>query len=102
MDEISLVDNTAAHRFELRLGGVAAAHAEYNLLKGALLFTHTEVRPEYEGRGLGSQLAAFALDEVRKRGLHAIPACSFIAGYIRRHPQYMDLVSEDTRRAYRL
>nr|WP_157267848.1 GNAT family N-acetyltransferase [Azohydromonas aeria] len=102
MDELSLADNAAAHRFELRLDGVAAAHAEYNLVEGAMLFTHTEVKPEYEGRGLGSRLAAYALDEVRKRGLRAIPACSFIAGYIRRHPEHLDLVSEDSRRAYRI
>jgi uncharacterized protein len=100
MDNINLADNVAAHRFELRLGEVVAARSEYNLLKDALMFTHTEVLPEYEGRGFGSVLAKFALDEVRRRGLHAIPVCPFIASYIRRHAEYQDLVTENNRRAF--
>ncbi|HSI54699.1 MAG: GNAT family N-acetyltransferase [Ramlibacter sp.] len=102
MDDISLADNPGAHRFELSKGGKVAAYAEYNLLKDAVLFTHTEVLPGNEGQGLGSKLAVFALDDVRKRGLHAIPVCTFIAGYIRKHPEYLDLVTEDNRRAYKL
>jgi predicted GNAT family acetyltransferase len=102
MDNLSLVDNAAAHRFELQMDGVVAARSEYNLIKGAVLFTHTEVMPVYEGRGLGSRLAAFALDDVRRRGLLVVPVCQFIAGFIRRHPEYLDLVSEDSRRAFRI
>lgn len=101
-DDIALSDNPAQHRFELKLGGQLAAFAEYNALKEAVLFTHTEVLPEHEGQGLGSKLAKFALDDVRARGLRAIPQCQFIAGYIRKHPEYMDLVAEEHRRAYRL
>ncbi|WP_255440417.1 GNAT family N-acetyltransferase [Caenimonas sedimenti] len=102
MDDISLGDNPGQHRFELKKAGEVAAYAEYNVLKNALLFTHTEVLPAYEGQGLGSKLAKFALEEVRKRGVHAIPQCQFIAGYIRKHPEYLDLVAEEHRRAYRL
>ena len=100
MDDITISDNREAHRFELRSGGEVAAHSEYNLVTGAVLFTHTEVLPAYEGKGLGSQLAKFALDDVRQRGLKVIPVCKFIAGYIHRHPEYQDLVSEVNRRAF--
>jgi predicted GNAT family acetyltransferase len=100
MDDITFGDNPEAHRFELRRGGNVAAWSEYNLLKGMLMFTHTEVLPQFEGQGLGSKLARFALDEVRKRGLNAVPTCPFIAGYIRKHREYRDLVSETHRRAY--
>lgn len=102
MDDIAIADNPAAHRFELRTGGNVAAYAEYNLLKDAVMFTHTEVLPEYEGKGLGSKLAVFALDDVRKRGVHVVPMCQFIAGYIRRHPEYLDLVTPESRRAFKL
>jgi uncharacterized protein len=101
MDDPRLADNPEKHRFELRAGDdQVAAWSEYNVLKGALLFTHTEVLPEYERRGLGSRLAAFALDEVRRRGVHVIPACPFIAAYLRKHPEYRDLVTEESRRAF--
>ena len=65
------------------------------------MFTHTEVVPQFEGQGLGSRLAKFALDDVRRRGLQVVPVCTFVAGYIRRHPEYHDLVSEANRRAFK-
>ena len=102
MEDLTFNDNAGSHRFELLRGDEVAGYAEYNLLKGALMFTHTEVMPRFEGQGLGSRLAKAALDEVRQRGLRAIPQCQFIAGYIRKHPQYLDLVAEEHRRAYRL
>ena len=98
--DVALSDNTAAHRFELRVAGTVAAYAEYNVLAHALLFTHTEVLPEFEGAGHGSRLARYALDAVRSRGLRAIPVCPFIAAYIRKHAEYQDLVAEEHRRAF--
>jgi uncharacterized protein len=53
---------------------------------------HTEIEPEWEGRGFGSTLAAGALDDVRVRGLKVRPLCPFVVAYIRRHPEYADLV----------
>jgi len=100
--DVALSDNPAAHRFELRVGDIVAAYAKYNVLSHALLFTHTEVLPEFEGKGHGSRLARYALDSVRSRGLRAIPACQFIAGYLRKHAEYQDLVAEEHRRAYKI
>jgi predicted GNAT family acetyltransferase len=100
MDQPDITDNASAHRFELRIDGTVAAHTDYNVLKGALLFTHSEVLPQFEGKGLASRLIAFALDDVRRRGLQAIPVCPFVAGYIGKHPEYLDLVSEESRRAF--
>jgi uncharacterized protein len=102
MTDITIADNTTSHRFELSKGDAVAAYSEYNLLKDAVLFTHTEVLPGNEGQGLGSKLARFALDDVRRRGLKVIPVCTFIAGYIRKHPDYLDLVTEQNRRAYKI
>ena len=99
-DEPTISDNPEKHRFELSTNGEVAAFSEYNVLKNALLFTHTEVMPAHEGKGFGGKLVAFALDDVRRRGLHAIPACPFVAGYIRKHPEYLDLVTEESRRAF--
>lgn len=101
-DAFELSDNPDRHRFELRVGGELAAFAEYNLLKTGMLFTHTEVLPAYEGRGIGSAIARYGLDEARRRGLLAIPACPFIAGFLRKHAEYQDLVSPESRRAYRI
>ncbi|MGZ8407105.1 MAG: GNAT family N-acetyltransferase [Caulobacteraceae bacterium] len=88
-----LVHNDGQSRYELRLGAQVAAKAEYQREGDAVRFTHTEVDSAYEGQGLGSRLAAFALDDVKSRGMKALPQCQFIAAYIGRHEkEYGSLV----------
>jgi len=89
-----LLRNDAQHRYELRLGDELAAKAEYREQDGAVCFTHTEVDERYEGQGFGSKLAAFALDDVKSRGMKALPQCKFIAAYIARHEkEYAGLIA---------
>jgi uncharacterized protein len=38
---------------------------------------------------------ADALDDIRSRGLQVVPLCPFVAAYIRRHPEYEDLVTRE-------
>ncbi|MBT2336488.1 N-acetyltransferase [Variovorax paradoxus] len=97
-----ITNNEAGHRYEAALEGQLAAYAEYNLLTDAIMFTHTEVLPAYEGKGVGSGIARHVLDEARARGLHVIPVCQFIAGYIRKHREYADLVRPDIQRAFKI
>ena len=90
--DVRVIDQPVEQRYEAYVDGVLAGFAEYVPRPGRLVFTHTEVDPDFEGRGVGGALAAAALDDVRRRGLRATPRCPFIAGYIRRHPAYADLV----------
>ena len=93
-DTPQLVRNDAQQRYELRLGNEVAAKAEYSEGGEMVRFTHTEVDPRYEGQGFGSKLAAFALDDVKSRGMKALPQCKFIASYIARHEkEYGELVA---------
>jgi predicted GNAT family acetyltransferase len=48
--------------------------------------------PSLENKGLGARLVAGALDDIRARGLRVVPFCPFVRAYIRRHPEYADLV----------
>lgn len=91
--QTEVVDNPRAARFEAHDGGRVAGHVSYQHEQGTLVLIHTEVDPSYEGKGVGSALAAGALSAVRDRGLRVVPRCPFIAGYIRRHPEYTDLVA---------
>ncbi len=100
--DIAFTNNAPQHRYEATLGGQLAGFAEYNLLTDAIMFTHTEVLPAFEGKGVGSAIAKHVLDEARAKKLHVIPVCQFIAGYIRKHPDYVDLVREDVRRAFKI
>jgi predicted GNAT family acetyltransferase len=87
-DIVEIVRNDDRHRYELRFGGEYAGFAQYRLNDGAIVFTHTVVLPEFEGRGLGSKLAGFVLDDAVSRGDRIVPECPFIAAYLRRHDEY--------------
>ena len=69
-----------------------AGFAEYMLSNGLITFTHTEIDPAFEGKGLGSQLVRFALDDVRASGKKARAVCSYVASYVTKHPEYADVV----------
>lgn len=90
--EISLRDNADAGRFEILVGDEVAGFAERTIADGVATMPHTVVEKAYDGQGLGSKLAVFALDSVREQGLKVRPLCPFIKGYIERHEQYADLV----------
>jgi len=92
-DGIDITDNQAAHRYELRVDGALGALAVYELHPGRIVFTHTETKDGFEGRGLAGRLAAFALDDARARNLVVVPRCPYIAEFIRRHPEYEDLTA---------
>ncbi|MDM0036514.1 GNAT family N-acetyltransferase [Variovorax sp. J22P271] len=102
MTDIAIANNPAEHRYEARIGGELAGYCEYNLLSEAIMFTHTEVLEAFEGKGVGSALARHVLDEARTDGKHVIPVCQFIAGYIRKHRDYADLVRPDVQRAFKI
>ncbi len=88
---VEVRDNPKLHRFEVDLGDTCAV-AEYNLLSGKIMFTHTEVPKAFEGRGIGTALIQAGLSAARERGLQVTPACHFFASYIQRHPEEQDLL----------
>lgn len=89
----------ARTRYELSVDGKPAV-SEYNRLANAVMFTHTEVPEALEGRGASAALVRGALDDVRAQGLQVIPLCPFVAAFIRRHPEYIDLPSPVSRRQF--
>lgn len=88
-----VVDNPERSRYELHVDGQLAGFILYRVQPGVVTMVHTEIEPEQEGHGLGSILAAGALDDVRARGLKVRPLCPFVSLYIQRHPEYADLVA---------
>jgi predicted GNAT family acetyltransferase len=91
-NDITVVDNQVAHRYEAQVNGYVAFAAYEQHHSDEITFTHTEVPPELGGGGVGSRIAQFALDDARARQLRVIPLCPFIAAYIKRHAEYRDLV----------
>lgn len=99
---IAVADNAAGERYEIRVDGEPAGFLQYRLRPGLIELVHTEIDEEFEGRGLGSRLISFALDDARDRGLAVLPFCPFVNDYIRRHRRYADLVPEGRRQDFEL
>ncbi len=84
-------NNTDKKWFEAELDG-HKGRIEYMLTKDRIIYTHTEVDPALEGRGVGSRLVKTALEYARQNELKIMPLCPFVAGYMKRHPEYNDLL----------
>ena len=84
--------NDGDQRYEAWVDGVLAGFADFQVTDVLIVFTHTEVGDAYEGQGVGSAIARYALDDVRATGTHRVlPMCPFIKGWMQRHPEYKDL-----------
>src|SRR5450759_2488169 len=64
MNPPTVTDNPVAERFEAHIDGRLAGFADYQLTDALIVFTHTEVDPAFEGQGVGSAIARFALDQL--------------------------------------
>lgn len=78
-------------RFELEQSG-DVAWLEYSLAGGVLQLIHTEVPPALRGKGIASELARTALEWARAKRLKVDVVCPSVAEYLKKHPEYADLV----------
>lgn len=94
-----VTDNPSASRYELRVGTELAGFVEYELRQHdtVISLVHTEIEPAFEGKGLAARLARFSLDDARERGLAVLPFCPYLNSWIKKHPDYTDLVPPDRR-----
>lgn len=78
-------DNASKSRYELTVGGERVGLIAYRADGDTVDLLHTEIDPEHQGQGLGSELVAGALEDIEARGLQVKPSCSFVAAYVRGH-----------------
>jgi len=89
---LSIVHQPEHERFEVVVDGLRC-EVEYHLHNGIMDMTHTRVPQALEGRGIAAQLVSTALTWARAEGLRVNPVCSYVAVYVRRHPEWQDLVA---------
>ncbi|MFA4930184.1 MAG: GNAT family N-acetyltransferase, partial [Patulibacter sp.] len=78
------------NRYEITQDGRLAGYAEYQLVRGdRIVFTHTEIDPDFGGQGLGTVLVAGALEDARDRELQIVPICPFVAKYVHENPEFL-------------
>jgi uncharacterized protein len=100
-DDVEVRANPEELRYEAWVEGRLAGSTFYTEHGDRLAFTHTEVDPQFEGRGVGSALARGALTDARNTGRKVVPLCPFIASYIGRHPEFTDVVPSESRHRIR-
>ena len=85
--------NPADSRYEAEVEGHRAV-TEYRVEGDRVIFTHTFVPPELRGRGNAEALVRTALEETRRRGSRVVAECSYVAAFIRRHPEFQSLIAD--------
>jgi predicted GNAT family acetyltransferase len=77
--------DAAAHRFTTTVDGERAV-LDYTLAADVMTITHTEVPGPIEGRGIAAQLTRQAIETACENHWRVVPACSYAANYLARHP----------------
>lgn len=94
MKDYKFRNNTEKRRYELDLEDGQLAIIDYVVMPDEVIaLTHTQVPYEHENEGIGTQIVEKALTDIRNRGGKIIPQCGFVASYIRRHPQWNELIA---------
>ena len=88
----SIHHDPAGRRFTTHVDGVDCL-LDYGLAASVMTITHTEVPAAVGGRGIAADLVQSALDVARTNGWQVVPACSYAAVWIERHPAYADLLA---------
>jgi predicted GNAT family acetyltransferase len=92
LDDVRVVDNPGELQYELWVNGACVGMIAYRLRPGVRTLIHTELDPAFQDRGLGSTLVSGALEDIRDQGLAVAPICPFVHRFLRKHPEYEDLV----------
>ncbi|MCD6012129.1 MAG: N-acetyltransferase [Flavipsychrobacter sp.] len=89
---MEVVNNKRQYRFEIELPSGEIARLEYRWLKGNMVLMHTLVPASERGKGIGALLAKHVLEHARAHNLKVIVYCPFVELYVKKHPEYGDLI----------
>ena len=83
----------AGSRYVLEIDGDVVGLLEYVDDGDVVDLVHTEVDPSRRERGLGSELVAGALDDLRGKSRRVRATCPFVRRFVAEQPDYADLVA---------
>jgi predicted GNAT family acetyltransferase len=91
---IAVTDNKEQQRFETDLGGGQYAFVTYRHKNGNIELLHTEVPEELEGQGIAGNLVKGIFEQIKEQNFKAVAHCSYIKVYLKRHPEYNELLAD--------
>ena len=89
---LEISDVPAERRYEARIEGALAGWVDYGRVGNRLVAIHTEVPPEFGGRGIGNALVRHVIADVRAAGGSITPRCPLFVTWFERHPEDRDIV----------
>ena len=89
-EKLEVIHNPTESRFEIRLDG-QLAKLDYVEDGDSIVMTHVGVPIEFRGHGIAAIITKAGLDYAKAKSLRVIPMCSYVAAYLRRNPQYIEL-----------
>ena len=91
--ELIVNNNLNQQQFEVQADGELAV-LQYRFHDKLLWLMHTDVPKKLEGHGVASLLAHTALEWARATNIKVKVICPFVAIYLKRHPEYNDIVEK--------
>ncbi|WP_345376305.1 GNAT family N-acetyltransferase [Frondihabitans cladoniiphilus] len=89
---VEVRNDKSQNQYTILDDGRPVGFAVYQVSGHDIAFTHTEVDPSEQGKGLASILVQEALDDVKATtDLRVVPACSYVANWVEKHQEYEEL-----------
>ena len=92
--DTKILRNEAAHRLETTVEDTLCV-LDYRLHRNLLEIDHVGVPDRVSGRGIAGELTKAAFDMARREGWRVVPHCAYAAAWVKRHPEYLDLLDSD-------
>jgi len=99
MESTTVVFNDQAYgEVQLFTDEIKAGKMDIAVTKERLTVFHTEIGPEFEGRGFAKLLLEKLVSYAREKNLKIVPLCPYVNIQFRRHPaQYADVWEKEFR-----
>jgi predicted GNAT family acetyltransferase len=94
LEKLEVTHNEANHTFEVWIDGYLSK-LDYIQDDKNFVITHVGVNPQFRGQGLAGKIVEAGLEYAKQNSLRVVPMCSYAAAFIRRHPQYLELTSQE-------
>ena len=91
--DLPVINNTNQMQFEVHTEGEIAV-LQYRFLDDKIWLMHTEVPEKLEGKGIASTLARYGFEWAKEHGEKVKVICPFVAVFLKRHPEYNELVEK--------
>jgi len=89
----TIKDAPDARRYEARIGDQLVGWVDYGRVGSRVVAIHTEVLPEFGGRGIASALVRRVISDARAAGATITPRCPLFASHFKRHPEDADVLA---------